>query len=343
MTTPETQADSKIAASDRLVRYRDLIPCRTAFVDTYTPGSDQKENFTIIGPGVSESPDQHVHISLPHGFNIGGARQPPHCVNSQHSHETAEVFVVQSSRWAFFFGQDAADGAVELEPGDVISIPTHIFRGFENVGDDVGFLFAVLGGDDPGHVTWAPYVFEKAAEHGLQLMENHQLIDKTKGETPPDGVKPMEPTSREAAARFHIPNAEQRAGCVQHRADLTPAAASVMGRIAGVSESPIIGQASQAEGLPAGKFDWPHGFSLRQWRLEPGAHIPDHRRGEEEVVFVHAGTLAIATGGDRVTMTPGDTFTTPIGQTRSFHNPGDTPALVYVVRRNDVPTAAEWT
>ena len=57
----------------RIVRYGDLQPCKTAFIDAHTPGSDQKENFTIIGGGVSESPDQHVHIALPHGFNIGAA------------------------------------------------------------------------------------------------------------------------------------------------------------------------------------------------------------------------------------------------------------------------------
>jgi hypothetical protein len=55
----------------RLVRYADLKPCTTAFIDTRTPGSAEKENFTIIGPGVSESADQHVHIDIPHGFNIG--------------------------------------------------------------------------------------------------------------------------------------------------------------------------------------------------------------------------------------------------------------------------------
>ena len=91
----------------RRVRYEDLVPCTTAFIDTRTPGSDLKENFTIIGPGVSESPDQHVHIDIPHGFNIGGARQPPHCVNSQHSHDTAEVFIVHSGTWAFRTGSMA--------------------------------------------------------------------------------------------------------------------------------------------------------------------------------------------------------------------------------------------
>lgn len=82
----------------RVVRYADLRPCTNAFVDARTPGSGKKENFTIIGPGVSENPNQYVHIPEPHGFNIGAARQPGGCLNSQHSHETAEVFVIHSGQ-----------------------------------------------------------------------------------------------------------------------------------------------------------------------------------------------------------------------------------------------------
>mgnify|MGYP006923740189 CR=1 FL=1 len=81
--------DMRAIPAIRVVRYGDLEPCYDAFIDTRTPGSDKKENFTIIGPGVSENPNQHVHITEPHGFNIGAARQPPGCVNSQHSHDTA--------------------------------------------------------------------------------------------------------------------------------------------------------------------------------------------------------------------------------------------------------------
>ena len=40
------------------------------------------------------------------------------------------------------------------------------FRGITNIGDDSGFLWAVLGGDDPGQVLWAPQVFDLAADHG---------------------------------------------------------------------------------------------------------------------------------------------------------------------------------
>ena len=104
----------------RIVRYGDLQPCKTAFIDAHTPGSDQKENFTIIGGGVSESPDQHVHINLPHGFNIGAAGQPPHCRNSLHSHRTAEVFFVLSGRWRFFWGRWGDAGEVILNEGKVV-------------------------------------------------------------------------------------------------------------------------------------------------------------------------------------------------------------------------------
>ena len=168
----------------RIVRYGELKPCKTAFIDAHTPGSDQKENFTIIGGGVSESADQHVHISIPHGFNIGAAGQPPKCRNSLHDHNTAEVFFVLSGRWRFFWGRNGDAGEVTLEQGDIFNIPTGIFRGFENIGTDYGMIMAILGGDDAGGgVHWAPQVIEDAADHGLILGENGKLYD-TKKERP---------------------------------------------------------------------------------------------------------------------------------------------------------------
>ncbi len=176
----------------RIVRYGDLIPCKTAFIDAHTPGSDQKENFTIIGGGVSESPDQHVHIADKIGFNIGAAGQPPKCRNSLHSHRTAEVFFVLKGRWRFFWGRWGDAGEVTLEEGDIINIPTGIFRGFENIGTDYGMIMAILGGDDAGGgVIWAPQVIEDAQDHGLVLGENGKLYDTKQGVALPEGVSPM--------------------------------------------------------------------------------------------------------------------------------------------------------
>ena len=134
----------------RIVRHGDLVPCRSAFIDAHTPGSDRKENFTIIGAGVSESADQHVHLQETPGFNIGAAGQPPKCRNSLHLHRTAEVFFVLTGRWRFFWGRWGTAGEVVLEEGDIFDIPTGIFRGFENIGADYGMLMAILGGNDAG-------------------------------------------------------------------------------------------------------------------------------------------------------------------------------------------------
>ena len=55
--------------NERIVRYGDLVPCRTAFIDAHTPGSSLKENFTIIGEvfgprtSMSTSPTRRVSTS----------------------------------------------------------------------------------------------------------------------------------------------------------------------------------------------------------------------------------------------------------------------------------------
>lgn len=194
---------SSIDMNARIVRYGDLIPCRTAFIDAHTPGSDQKENFTIIGGGVSESPDQHVHIKETPGFNIGAAGQPPKCRNSLHSHTTAEVFFVLKGRWRFFWGRYGTAGEFVAEEGDIFNIPTGIFRGFENIGTDYGMLMSILGGDDAGGgVTWAPQVIEEAQAHGLILAETGRLYDTNRGEALPAGVKPMPLLSEEELTAF---------------------------------------------------------------------------------------------------------------------------------------------
>ena len=183
---------NQIEMEKRIVRYGNLKPCKTAFIDAHTPGSNQKENFTILGGGVSESLDQHVHLTQKVGFNIGAAGQPPKCKNSLHSHRTAEVFFVLKGRWRFFWGRWGSAGEVTLEEGDIFNIPTGIFRGFENIGSEYGMLMAILGGDDAGGgVIWAPQVIQDATNHGLILSESGRLFDTKKGESLPDGIKEM--------------------------------------------------------------------------------------------------------------------------------------------------------
>ena len=145
----------------RIVRYGELKPCRTAFIDAHTPGSNQKENFTIIGGGVSESPDQHVHIKETPGFNIGAAGQPPKCRNSLHSHRTAEVFFVLKGRWRYLEHDWVAN------EGDYVFEPpgeTHTLTVPEDVPEMVTF-FNISGCmyyvDEAGRNTGFEDVFTK--------------------------------------------------------------------------------------------------------------------------------------------------------------------------------------
>ena len=274
------------AMEARVVRYGELRPCYNAFIDTRTPGSEAKENFTIIGPGVSENPAQFVHIAEPHGFNIGAARQPPGCVNSQHSHDTAEVFVVHTGHWRFDLGEHGDDAQVVIGPGDVISLPTGMFRGFTNIGIETGFLWAVLGGNDPGRVLWAPQVFDMAADYGLVLLENGQLIDTTAGQPIPEGVAPMPRTSAEQVAALHRASARDAERLVWRAK-----------RCTGVT--PVIGQ-----GAP---LDWPHPFTLDRMDAVSDRMTPE----APEVLFVHMGALTVSWDGGALVLAAGDTMTVP--------------------------------
>ena len=306
----------------RIVRYGDLKPCKTAFIDTHTPGSDQKENFTIIGGGVSEGADQHVHIRETPGFNIGAAGQPPNCRNSLHDHNTAEAFFVLKGRWRFFWGRWGNAGEVTLEEGDIFNIPTGIFRGFENIGTDYGMIMALLGGDDAGGgVMWAPQVVEEAADHGLVLGENGVLYDTQKGESLPAGVQPMPLMSEEELAKRGepktvdvVPNYVARYWDLMALADHQPAK--------------VIGPDAKLRDRPGFEADFLTRGSISEERYT--CNVP-------EVLIPVRGHWNLQWDGGSATLNPGDTCLVPEDLSRSLTPSMTGEASMYRIRRTDDP------
>lgn len=303
-----------------IVRYGELIPCKTAFIDAHTPGSDKKENFTIIGGGVSESPDQHVHIRETPGFNIGAAGQPPRCKNSLHDHNTAEVFFVLKGKWRFFWGRWGNAGEVTLEEGDIFNIPTGIFRGFENIGTDYGMIMAVLGGDDAGGgVHWAPQVIDDARSHGLVLGEDNRLYDTKKGECLPDGISPMpvmseaelakrsEPTTLEV-----VPNHVARYWDLMALSDFQPAS--------------VIGPDALLRDRPGFEID----FLSRNSLTENTYSCP-----VKEVLMPMRGHWRLKIGDQEAVLNPGDTCLVPQNVTRTLEVAVTGEASLFRVRRTD--------
>ncbi len=341
MQTTNTSLNTD-AMQSRLVRYADLQACRTAFIDTRTPGSTEKENFTIIGPGVSESPDQHVHIREKHGFNIGGARQPFGCVNSQHSHDTAEVFIVHTGHWRLHFGPNKEDGSLDLAPGDVASVPIHMFRGFSKLDQGKGFLWMPLGQDDPGKVTWAPAVFKAAEDHGLKLAKGGKLIDTTAGTYQLQEVELEAPPTQDNLAHLKTPALDKLQQCVVRASEMRSNPDSPLAG-EGVEETGIIVPQVTADGFPTGPIQgwWPHDFNLRQLSLQTGAYVPMHARKEVEVLFVQSGMIEISWLNDgaeeSLFLGAGDTLSMPIGVQHSFRNTSSSPVVLFVVRGTESP------
>jgi quercetin dioxygenase-like cupin family protein len=306
----------------RIVRYGDLQPCRTAFIDAHTPGSNQKENFTIIGAGVSESADQHIHIRETPGFNIGAAGQPPRCRNSLHSHRTAEVFFVLKGRWRFFWGRWGTAGDVILEEGDIFNIPTGIFRGFENVGTDYGMIMAILGGDDAGGgVIWAPQVIEDARDHGLVLGENGRLYDTKKGQALPAGVKPMPLLTDEQLKAF--PEVPPDAVVRDHVARYWDVMALARHRPA-----KVIGADALLRDRPGFEVDF-----LTRGSIPEDAYATDRH----EVLMVMRGHWRLGWDGGSSVLAPGDTCAVPPGLLRSLAPSMTGEASLYRVRNTDDP------
>jgi mannose-6-phosphate isomerase-like protein (cupin superfamily) len=311
----------------RIVRYGDLKPCKTAFIDAHTPGSDQKENFTIIGGGVSESADQHVHITIPHGFNIGAAGQPPRCRNSLHDHRTAEAFFVLSGRWRFFWGRYGDAGEVVLEKGDIFNIPTGIFRGFENIGTDYGMIMAILGGDDAGGgVMWAPQVIEDAANHGLVLAETGKLYDSKKGEGLPDGVAPMPMMDTDELAKRGEPTTAQV---------LPNHVARYWDLVALSDRSPlqVIGETGQLRDKPGFEVN----FITRGSASENG-----NRFAYPSVLMPVTGHWKITWEGGSATLAPGDTMSVPEGLSYGAKPSMTGDAALYQIVGTSDPAGLTW-
>ncbi len=312
----------------RIVRYGELKPCKTAFIDAHTPGSDQKENFTIIGGGVSESPDQHVHITDKIGFNIGAAGQPPKCRNSLHSHTTAEVFFVAKGRWRFFWGRYGTAGEFIAEEGDIFNIPTGIFRGFENVGQDYGMIMSMLGGDDAGGgVTWAPQVIEDAQAHGLMLGNNGVLYDSKKGQELPHNVQPMPLLTEEELKTFpEVPVDAVIGKYVARYWDLMALGA----------DKPVIviGENGLIKDKPGFEVDF----------LTRGSSVADAIPAQKPVVLMPvSGHWRVSVENVQTTISGGDTVLVLPGESYAVEPSMTGQAGLYRITATDDPAGATWT
>jgi mannose-6-phosphate isomerase-like protein (cupin superfamily) len=164
----------------RVARFATLRPSKQAYVDTRIP-EHERDTFNVIGRGVTEDPDLAPAIADSRYFGITYIGANPGKGAALHSHETIEVFVPLTGRWAAYWGEKG-DKEIELGPHDVISFPPGIYRGFRNIGDSHALLMAIIGSKettlDGGRVAWAPDILAKAAATGLVVNAGGDLEER---------------------------------------------------------------------------------------------------------------------------------------------------------------------
>lgn len=284
-------------ARRRLVLPEDRVSCSVAFIDCKLPGSHLKQNYSFIGPGVTQSASQVVNIPEAHGFNIGAAAMPKGVTNNLHLHFTAEVFLIHEGSWRFRWGAKGEHEA-ELSAPAILSIPTWIFRGFTNVSpqETSGMVFTVLGGDNTGGIIWHPSILEAAREYGLYLSRDNMLIDVEAGDARPaesELLQPLAPEHIAALRDYSVEEMKRRAVTGEQRQWSSQALLDAILPGHGAQLAPVIGFGISQDRNSAPPIVNPHGFSVEWLRIQDGHRVGLHCCPDIQVLMVFKGTLEV--------------------------------------------------
>ncbi|KJQ54316.1 cupin domain-containing protein [Microbacterium sp. SA39] len=308
----------------RTIRRSDWVPCNSAFIDCRTPGSDRKENYAFIGAGVSQNANQYVNLEENHGFNTGAAGMPNGISNNLHLHFTAEVFINLGGEFRLRWGVDGKQGEYISHDGDIVTIPTWIFRGFTNEGPDEGILYTVLGRDDNGGIIWGPSVLREAESYGLHLTADNRLIDTVAGDVLPDDVALITPMKQHYIDELTEYTVEDMRSRVIQPADRKYSKAALLcaavdgGR---VELATAIGYGMSENRRQVPNVTEPHSFNLAWVKAEPGQGVLRHRHDKTQALLFKTGRWEVTLNDDSTTavnLGPGDAFSVPEGVWRSY-------------------------
>ena len=190
--TAELARPSRITASEiapRIVRYGELQPCKTAFIDAHTPGSNQKENFTIIGGGGQRkrrpARPHHDPARLQHRRGGTAAAGPqlactptarPRCSSSSPAAGgSSGAAGAMPARWCWRRATSSTSRPASSAASRISAT-------------DYGMIMAILGGDDAGGgVIWAPQVIEDAQGPRPDPGRDRQALRHQEGRAPARG------------------------------------------------------------------------------------------------------------------------------------------------------------
>ena len=337
-------------ARARYVQQRDWVACGEAFLDCRIPGSQGKVNYALVGMGVAQNAQQVVNIEGRHGFDLGAASMPHGVVNNLHLHFSAEVFVCFRGEWAVRWGNEGTDGEITMREGDIVSVPTWIFRGFTNTGPDDSFIFTALGQDNSGGIIWAPSVIDAAARTGLHLTRQNLLFDSlpTAGAIAP-GLEMIAPMSPAELAQLRRYTPEQMRKRHVQPSDLRWSARALLDFClpgGGAELAPVAGWGMTQDRDHEPPVPHPHSLSIEWLRAAPGCGMLRHRLAGSQVLIVKEGEweLVLNEAGSEVTLqlAPWEVVSVPANAWRSLRNVGSSQGRIVVMNGGDARKMLDW-
>ncbi|MCW5642121.1 MAG: hypothetical protein KIT63_08510 [Rhodoferax sp.] len=337
----------------RFIPFDSLRYSTEAFIDYRIPGCAPKKNYALIGPGVSQNPNQPVSLREKHGFQVGGVSMPAGTTNPPHMHFTAEVFICTKGRWQMHWGFDPDPLKAEIGEGDIFTVPTWIYRGFQSLGPDDAFMFTALGRDDTGGILWGPWTLEAARAQGVHLTEDYRIIDEQLGQTWSENDRRLQPMTPQeiAALRKWTPEQMERR-CVRF-ADLDWSRDALLDSSlpgCGGAIAPVIGLGMSQERNHLAPVHDAHGLSIEWLRLPPGGSMSRHMLADKQVLVVYRGQVAITIDGSDAPVTIAargsdqgwDSYAMPADAWRSYRNTGSDAAVVLIMTPGDHRKNLVW-
>ena len=332
------------ALSERYIPFSSLRYSTEAFIDYCIPECTPKHNYALIGPGVSQNPNQPVSLREPHGFQVGGVVIPHGKINTPHMHFTCEVFICARGDWRVQWGFNPL-------PGE--AVPTWLYRGFTNIGVDDGFLFTVLGGDSTGGILWGPSTLAAAARAGVVLTEGFRMVDRNRGGSLQPGERLLQPMTEDEIAALRVWSVEEMSRRLVRFADLQWSRHGLLdsglpGCGAQLAAAIGLGMAEDRD-LQAPVAN-AHGVSVEWLRVPAGGRVSRHRLKEKQVLIAKAGEIDVeveTTAGPvshplRGGESAWDTFSLPADCWRTLRNTGAGAALLLVMTAGDQRKRIEW-
>jgi quercetin dioxygenase-like cupin family protein len=355
-TTEELQA--------RFIPAAGLRYSTEAFIDYRIPGCAPKKNYALIGPGVSQNPNQPVSLREKHGFQVGGVAMGPGVTNPPHMHFTAEVFICTRGQWQLHWGFNPERHEYAIDEGDIASLPTWIYRGFQSQGTTdgkEGFMFTALGRDDTGGILWGAATLEAAREQGLHLTEDYQIIDEHLGGKWDASMKRLQPMTPHEVSQLRTWSPAQMRQRVVKFAELDWSQRALLDSAlpgCGAQVAPVIGHGMSAERNHLAPIMNSHGFSIEWLKIPSGGCVSLHQLAAKQVLAVYQGSVEISIQNQpplgveldstatklvaNGSIEGNDCYAMPADVWRSYRNAGSSEVVMLVMTPGDDRKRITW-